>query len=347
VFVTNLDEAGGPCRIVVTPSAALGWKPLPTLRSYETAVHRAWVREQGRGNIELGLELTSEVEATRKRLGSTEILPEEIRKGSPRMGASPTGRPYAPSGFEPTVESESLRDVRTGVERNRPLARAVPIPYMPGVPLHMRPSTVQPPVPRPGEPRREARTVLIPREARDALRRYLARLQTNPSAYTQRNIVVAAAYALYTSRIGAVPFGAIVTPRVGRPGFDFTPASEVPGQGIRASAMVPGELPPEFGTTLPYRAETPVFYESILAVIFSTLGSANIYNTNVSNILQEAGWRREGFLSGSRIETLRPPQLVPKGPPKYAGFGTPEKLLPFPQYERGQRGPTPGQKHLS
>jgi hypothetical protein len=323
---------------------AEGWTPLPTLRSYDTAVHRAWVKAGGRGNVLLGIELTGELQAVRQQKGSTEGLTQEHRAEvlagkAPYVRGAPVGRPYPPGAMEgPVAEAESLRDQRTLQQRGQPLAPAVPIPYMPGVPLSMRPSAAQPRVPSPGAPRREGRVIVIPREAREALRRYLQVLNQNPGQYTQPNIILGAAYALYTSRIGAPPFGFRV--QLGPGGSrTFVPAADLPERGIRGSSRVPGELSADFFGPIPFAAETPVFYESVLALVYSVIGPAQLYNTNFSNILKDQfGWTLAGYLGGSRIETLRPPRMVPRGPPRHRTLGEPGEPPPFPQRGEGPLG---------
>jgi len=349
------------------------WIPLPVKASYAREGHAAWVRSAGgRGNVEVAVDLTGEIAATRKARATTVGLAPELVEAEraagrsvPYLGASPTGRPTPPGvSEEPTVEVETLSVARRQFQARQPLAPAVPLPTLPAIPLSARPQEPARAENRRGNiVRRDIRTFLIPAEAVQRFRDYRVRLQATPSLNSQERIVVGAAYALYTSKLGALAQGVRATP-LPRGGFTFTPASEVPGRGVQGLAATPGfglpkeipatgvkviekgeGLPPEFGVTLPIGAQTPVFYETGLGLLFYTLGPLNLYKNHFNNILERAGWYAEGRVLGSNIFTYRPPPVSPTLPPPPAFYNAEAPAARFPQQPRGKgtlpEGPAP------
>lgn len=244
------------------PFPPLGW----TLISGTERV--AAFRTTGGGNVELAIDLTGEIVGARQSAVPT---PLRERGEAGRPGRVLTGGRVVPGGRIPASE-EQLRLRATLPEE---FARVV-VPSKPGPPplLHL-------PVPKEPVERTEFGVMLIPAAALRAYREFVELLPNDKR--TQREFAWGAAWSIFTSRIEAPMFGAVVR-AVSSGGFNFSPGV------VHQTAYRPGTIPNDVVLGAP--GEVPVTYFSVVALIATVSGyeAAPKHMSNFDELMRGLGW---------------------------------------------------------
>ena len=130
-------------------------------------------------------------------------------------------------------------------------------------------------------PRRSFGVMLIPAAALRAYREFVELLPNDKR--TQREFAWGAAWSIFTSRIEAPMFGAVVR-AVSSGGFNFSPGV------VRQTAYRPGTIPNDVVLGAP--GEVPVTYFSVVALIATVSGyeAAPKYMSNFDELMRGLEW---------------------------------------------------------
>lgn len=296
----------------------LGYTRIPTVSSARALYGRI---EPVRGNLVLLLESTGQLAALRQTRPPGFVTPSQARSVGMPGGGTAFRRETREGLSMPSAtlpEQPSIREQRMRLARGAPYSA----PGVLELPLNAPPRPVQ----ATGAEREEYSTLLIPAEVLDALRDYYGR--RGVARVTQAEAVNAAAYAIFTAKLRALPMGRTVT--VGSPRWvlEQLAAAELPGRGVRGEAFAPGRFP-ETWTPPNLPSEVPVSYSTIVAVLFFTHGDLYLRRENLSNLLRDQlGWHpcgtsgvfatpRTGMYLPATNETIwcPPPRSFPIAPP--------------------------------
>lgn len=253
------------------------------------------------GNIEVAIDLSSEIAGARQS-----VIPTPLRERAEpgRPGRVLTGGRVVPGGRAPIGE-EQLR-LRGTLPAE--LARVV-VPSKPRPPplLHL-------PVPYEPRERTEFGVILIPRAALQAYQEFAAALPNDKR--NQRELVWGAAWSIFTSRIEAPTFGAVVR-AVSAGGYNFSPGT------VRQTAYRPGTIPNDVVLGAP--GEVPVTYFGVVALVSTASGYALApkHLSNFDELMRGLGWTQCARIPRAKTAiwcpTSRPrasPQSAfPGGPP--------------------------------
>lgn len=265
------------------------------------AEREAAFRTTSGGNIELAIDLSAEISGARQSVIPTPMR-ERTEPGKP--GRVLTGGRVIPGGRVPIGE-EQLR-LRGTLPAE--LARVV-VPSKPGPPplLHL-------PIPYERGGRTDFGVMLIPRAASQAYREFVDLLPSDKR--TQRELVWGAAWSIFTSRIEAPMFGAVVR-AVAAGGYNFSPGV------VSQTAYRPGTIPSDVMLGAP--GEVPVTYFGVVALIAtaSNYGLAPKHMSNFDELMLSLGWAKCARIPRAKTAiwcpTARPrsssQSVFPGGPP--------------------------------
>ncbi|MGI0151707.1 MAG: hypothetical protein ACREC5_07215, partial [Thermoplasmata archaeon] len=174
------------------------------------------------GGIEVAISLSGEIAGARE---ST----EPIRMKGVSYGPPTNSRALVPTLPEPEMSHATRRRLLL-MGRSAGLGFFPPLAEVPKESEFVRPPATGP---KP-EPRPDFGVILVPSAAVAAYREYLSLIPMDKR--TQRNFVWGAAWAIFTARIEAPTFGAVVRAVAGR-GYDFQPGI------IEQESYRPGTIP--------------------------------------------------------------------------------------------------------
>ena len=286
-------------------------------------------RISANGNLEVGIESAKALEALRHQARGTSApapLPAGTtdaeraafyRAHTPRPGQAGAERvgsggayPQLPEELAPNIREERLRLLQAQ-RYGKPLISAFVSHYE--FPLNAPGRAA----PRQTAPERRAfATALVPAAALHALDAYLSK-----TSRTDAQVVVAAAFALFTSRFSYRPMGFY-----GGPGQQ-TSAREAYHSGVTADSYVPGTFPPGYSfTERSVATSVPVTTDTIAALEFfvrnklrgGAMRGRGVYRsfspprrTRIANYLQAARWQEQGRTPGFNVVLWRPPAGAP------------------------------------
>lgn len=300
-------------------------------------VRRVGGRRTAGGNLEIGIESTKQVEALRRQYRPATFPPalpagmdypsagRAIRevvgpsytiagRGEAERGA---GGSFGPPGATlPPELAPNLRARRREISVRGFYPKAEPVQE----PTYRNLPSVPPRASIPRVEREEYVTVTVPGEALHAL--YLYRRGGHEGTRIRRTdeqLIQAAAWALYTSRIYPLPRGSFVA-TMPRGGLEHRPAADLYRRGIRGEAYVPGTFPPNYvvpGVVAP--TTVPVTTDTVAALIyFEGLWNERPAETfppprreRIADALRKYRWAHTGTSPALQVFTWGPPP----GPP--------------------------------
>lgn len=270
---------------MAAPESA-GYVRIPT----EGSSRALYGKTSARGNLVLVLESTAQLASLRRPPPSGFVTPAQAR-GVP--GAAPTTfRGEATEGV--TTPKATLPEAPNLREQRMRLSRGIySHPGILELPLNLPPR----PLEAVRAQREEYSTLVLPAEILEALRDYYGRRGAAKVTYAEA--VNAAAYAIYTAKLSALPsgratIGRYVTPAtvaVGSPKWviEQLAATAAPGLGVRGGALAPGQFPRTWTpSNLP--GQFPVTYSTVVAVLFFVHAGVHLSREYFANLMQQNGW---------------------------------------------------------